>query len=173
MANIDLYFPKLLKYEGGFVNDPLDNGGATNKGVTIAVYKKMGYDNDKDGDIDVADLKLMSDEQGKEICKKLFWDKWQADKIISQSVAESLVEWVWGSGSYGIKIPQDLLGLVSDGVVGNRTLTAVNAQDQKTFHEQLRQRKLKFIDNIIKNNPSQKRFEKGWKRRINEFVFIS
>ena len=171
MANIDLYFPKLLRYEGGFVNDPLDNGGATNKGVTIAVYKKMGYDNDQDGDIDVADLKLMTDIQGKAICKKLFWDKWQADKIVSQSLAESLVEWIWGSGSCGIKIPQQLLGLKDDGVVGDKTLAAVNAQDPKVFHEQLRQRKLKFIDNIIKSNPSQKRFEKGWKRRINEFVF--
>lgn len=171
MANIDMYFPKLLRYEGGYVNDPLDKGGSTNKGVTIAVYKKMGYDNDKDGDIDVADLKLMTDSQGKEICKKLFWDRWQADKIINQPVAESLVEWVWGSGSYGIKIPQQLLGIDDDGVVGPATLAKVNTQDPKVFHEQLRQRKLKFIDNIIKSNPSQKRFEKGWKRRINEFVF--
>ena len=35
MANIDLYIPKLIKHEGGYVNHPLDKGGATKYGVTL------------------------------------------------------------------------------------------------------------------------------------------
>ena len=57
MAEIKKLAPWILKWEGNFVNDPLDRGGATNKGVTIAVWKAQGYDKDGDGDIDVADLK--------------------------------------------------------------------------------------------------------------------
>lgn len=35
MANINKLKPFILKWEGGFVDDPADLGGATNKGVTI------------------------------------------------------------------------------------------------------------------------------------------
>ena len=46
MANVDILLPFILKYEGGFVNDPADSGGATNKGVTIATWRSVGYDKD-------------------------------------------------------------------------------------------------------------------------------
>ena len=39
MTEIKNLAPWILKWEGNFVNDPLDKGGATNKGVTIAVWK--------------------------------------------------------------------------------------------------------------------------------------
>ena len=56
MANVDILLPFILKYEGGFVNDPADSGGATNKGVTIATWRSVGYDKDGDGDIDVQEI---------------------------------------------------------------------------------------------------------------------
>src|SRR3712207_7646428 len=47
MANVKILLPFILKWEGGFVNDPADSGGATNKGVTIATWKRCGYDKDR------------------------------------------------------------------------------------------------------------------------------
>jgi len=38
MANIAKLEPHILKWEGGWSNDPNDKGGPTMKGVTIAVY---------------------------------------------------------------------------------------------------------------------------------------
>ena len=38
MANYKVLVPFILKFEGGFVNDPHDRGGATNKGVTLATF---------------------------------------------------------------------------------------------------------------------------------------
>lgn len=55
MADVRKLLPFILKWEGEFVNDPLDKGGATNKGVTIATWRNVGYDKDGDGDIDVDD----------------------------------------------------------------------------------------------------------------------
>ena len=53
MANVYKLAPWIFKWEGGFVNDPDDLGGATNMGVTISTWKQVGYDKGGDGDIDV------------------------------------------------------------------------------------------------------------------------
>ena len=36
MADYQKLVPIIKKWEGGFVNDPSDSGGATNKGVTLS-----------------------------------------------------------------------------------------------------------------------------------------
>lgn len=171
MADIKLYFPKVLVHEGGYVNDPKDRGGATNLGVTLSTWKSMGYDKDGDGDIDENDIKLLTPDDAMMVCKVGYWDRWRADSIKNQSIAETLVEWVWGSGKWGIIIPQRILSVVEDGRVGMQTITAVNSVNQKWFHEKVRLAKLDFIHNLIKAHPEQERFRKGWIRRINEYEF--
>ena len=170
MSEIKNLAPWILKWEGGFVNDPLDRGGATNKGVTIAVWKAQGYDKDGDGDIDVADLKLISVDDATNIMKKNYWDRWKADQIKNQAIANTLVDWVWGSGAWGIKIPQRILGVKDDGIVGIKTLEALNKQNPKEFLEKLYLARFNFLDGIVASNPSQKRFIKGWKNRMNDLI---
>ena len=115
MVNVYKLAPWILKWEGGFVNDPADLGGATNMGVTIGTWKSCGYDKDGDGDIDVDDLHLLTREDVvNRVLKPHYWDRWKADEIKSQSVANILVDWVWASGAHGIKIPQRLLGVTVD-----------------------------------------------------------
>lgn len=171
MANIKFLAPKIAKWEGGFVNDKLDKGGATNMGITLATWKQVGYDKDGDGDIDANDIKLLNTTDFQAVLKK-YWDRWQADKIINQSVAEILVDWVWGSGKWGIIIPQRLIGVNDDGIVGPGTIAKLNAINQKELFQIIFNARIKFLDNIVKNNPSQVRFIKGWKNRLNEFKFI-
>ena len=173
MAEIKNLAPWILKWEGGFVNDPLDKGGATNKGVTIAVWKAQGYDKDGDGDIDVADLKLITAEDATMIMKKNYWDRWKADQIKNQAIANTLVDWVWGSGAWGIKIPQRILGVKDDGIVGIKTLEALNKQNPKEFLEKLYLARFNFLDGIVASNPSQKRFIKGWKNRMNDLILYN
>ena len=169
-TSVEKLAPFVLEHEGGFVNDPLDRGGATNKGVTIAVWKAQGYDKDGDGDIDVADLKLITEADVIMIMKKNYWDRWKADQIKNQAIANTLVDWVWGSGAWGIKIPQRILGVKDDGVVGIKTLEAINKQNPNKFLEKLYLARFNFLDGIVASNPSQKRFIKGWKNRMNDLI---
>lgn len=103
MADAQKLVPFILSWEGGYVNDPDDVGGATNKGITIATWRLHGCDNDGDGDIDADDLRIITNEQWMEIFKCQYWDRWKADEIENQSIANIVVDWVWASGVHGIK----------------------------------------------------------------------
>lgn len=169
MAKVEKLVPHILKWEGGFVNDPVDRGGATNKGVTFGTYKT--YRNSVGKGATVDDLKNITVSEWTAILKLMYWDLWRADLINNQSIANILVDWLWHSGSHGIKIPQRILGVAADGVVGGQTITAVNKADQRKLFDELKAARIEFFDDIIRRNPLQKRFEKGWKNRVNDFKF--
>lgn len=167
MTDVMILAPFILSFEGGFVNDPADRGGATNKGVTIATWRKVGYDKDGDGDIDVADLKLITDREAVDaVLRPHYWDRWKADQIESQSLANILVDWVWGSGAHGIKMPQRMLGVKPDGIVGPKTLAALNEADHKELFLAIKAERKEFFERIVTAKPSQKKFLKGWLRRL-------
>lgn len=167
MANHLLLIPKVLKWEGGFVNHPNDKGGATNKGVTLSTFRKY-FGKTKT----VNDLKNITNEQWQYIFKKGFWDRWKADLIKNQSIAELLVDWLYNSGTWGIKYPQQVLGVVPDGVVGPKTIAAINNySSQAELFYKLWNRRKKHYEDIVKRNPSQKVFLKGWMNRLNSFKY--
>ena len=68
MANSKILEPFILKWEGGFVNDKDDLGGATNMGVTLATYRSV-FGSKKT----VNDLKRMTRAQWGIIFKKFYW----------------------------------------------------------------------------------------------------
>lgn len=186
MANINPLAQFILSFEGGFVNDPADKGGATNRGVTIATWRAQGYDKDGDGDIDVQDLKLITADDATNIMRKNYWNRWRADEIKSQGIANILVDWLWSSGKYGIIIPQQVIGVTADGIVGPKTISAINSQNPSILFDKLKKRRRQYIDSIVANSVASykkkigrtptysetmkhtnKRFEAGWIRRLN------
>ncbi|MDD3229622.1 MAG: glycosyl hydrolase 108 family protein [Oscillospiraceae bacterium] len=170
MANINKLIPFILRWEGLFVNDPDDAGGATNKGVTLKTYEtycfRKGYPKPT-----VERLKNIPDSHWTEIIKTMYWDRWKADEIKSQSIANILVDWVWGSGKWGIIIPQRILGVEPDGVVGNITLSALNAREPKELFAAIKAARVNYIDDIIRKRPSNIKFKNGWMNRLNDIKF--
>ena len=166
MADYTKLVPFIKKWEGGFGNHPKDKGGATNKGVTLATYR-MVYGKNKTVD----DLKNMTDKEWEHIFKVFFWNKWKADEIKNQSIANILVDWVWMSGLGTIKKIQSLFGLTADGIVGNKTISYINSHDQEEVFNKIWNRRKSFYESLVNNNPSQKVFLKGWMNRLNTFKF--
>ncbi|MDE2595973.1 MAG: hypothetical protein KGL44_03750 [Sphingomonadales bacterium] len=83
---------KLLKTEGGFVDDPRDHGGATNFGISLRFLAsegafdgdgdgKLDFDLDMDGDIDGADIRRLSRDDAAAIYHQCFWQKVGAESL--------------------------------------------------------------------------------------------
>lgn len=185
MAKIEGIIPFLIFWETGVKDAPVDNenlfakarakgiskdladrGGATLAGVTIGTY--MDYCRRKGRPVpSEKELARLSYQEWLDILKVMFWDRWQADSIIDQRVAHMLVDWVWTSGAHGITLPQKALGVKADGIVGPKTLAAVNTRDPKKLFLILKRERIAHIDSICKSRPANCRFRTGWLRRIN------
>lgn len=165
MAKTVVLKPFIRSWEGGYANIPGDSGGATKWGVTIGTFRSV-YGKDKT----VADLKAMTEEQWDYIFRTRFWDKWKADGIDCQGIANLLVDWLWASGSYGIKLPQRILGVKIDGIVGPKTLEAINGFDnQELLFRELHAEREAFFRRIATG--AKKKFLKGWLNRNNAIRF--
>lgn len=162
--------PFIFKWEGGWSNHKNDKGGATNMGVTIATWKRHGYDKNRDGVIDAKDLKLITREDAIKILR-IYWNKWKADQIKNQSIANILVDWVWGSGVNSIKIPQRILGVKQDGIVGPKTIEAVNKYEQKILFDKIHKAREQYFRDICRRDNTQYVFLNGWLNRLNSFKF--
>jgi lysozyme family protein len=166
MAEFKEYAPKLLQFEGGYVNHPDDNGGPTNKGVTLATYRQYCGEEKT-----IKDLQNMSYGTWQNIMKDLYWDKCKADQIKNQSLAELIVDWCVNSGLLGIRKVQEVTGVKPDGVVGPKTLSAINGSDQELLFERIWKARQQFYINIVKKNPKQQIFMNGWMNRLLSFTF--
>ena len=117
------------------------------------------------------DLKNITDAQWIYIFKNGYWDKWKADKIDNQSVANILVDWVYLSGEATIKKVQRLLRVTEDGVVGNVTIARLNSLDAKILFDDIKKLRLEYIDEICRKRPQNIKFRNGWVRRLNNITY--
>mgnify|MGYP006329349403 FL=1 len=87
------------------------------------------------------------------------------------------MDWTWCSDSYGIKIPQSKLGVTIDGIVGEKTLCALNAlcdkDGAKNVFDMLVRERIGYIERICKSKPENKRFKDGWLNRASDMKFKS
>lgn len=166
MANFDNYAPKLKRWEGGFANDPNDTGGATMCGVTLATFR-LHYGQDKTE----ADLRAMTAAQWRHIMKGSFWDKCWADQIKSQAVAEIFVDWCINSGTGMIKKVQGIVGAKADGVMGPKTLAAINAANPRKLHFYIKSARAAYYEQIVRNRLANITFYDGWMNRLADFKY--
>lgn len=171
MADVARLVPHILKFEGGWSNDPDDIGGATNKGVTFKTYKHYCRMSSKPIP-SIGDLRRLTNEEFEDILKTMYWNACKADFIESQSVANAIVDWAWHSGTAtAVKEIQKVLNVTADGIIGNVTLAAINSRSPLPLFGAIQQARIAYLKRICNARPANQKFMKGWLRRVHDLYF--
>lgn len=170
MAKFEIAIPHTLVWEGGYVFHPADPGGETNMGITDRLDGKIDgmVDLDGDGYGDV-DIKGLTEDEAKQVYRRRFWDRMQGDKIESQLIANILFDGFVNCGFNGIRIMQRLLHLKDDGIVGPKTLAAINGADELLLYNRYKIERIKYYQDLAERKPALRVFLKGWMNRIQSF----
>lgn len=191
MARIESIIPHILKWEVGLkasekdlspqkmyesvakrgfhcVKD--DAGGPTMCGVTIGTFISWRIRNGKPKPT-VDDLKALDYLEWKEILISMFWGPTQADAIRNQSIAIMLADWRWVNGRQAIRDMQTAFALVPDGIVGPKTLSALNDNPAKEVFDILKIARIQSYHRIVSRRSSQMKFLKGWINRVESIMF--
>lgn len=67
-------------------------------------------------------------------------------------MANILVDGVWPSGRYGMTKVQQLLGVKVDGIVGEKTLAALNARNPLELFNTIKRARVALIEGIVAAN---------------------
>lgn len=149
-----------LQQEGGWADNPHDNGGCTMEGITLATYRDVSQNPDLTPD----DLRAISSAEVSTIYQLHFWniihglnlplgvDLMVFDQAVNAGVSRS------------VKILQKHIGETADGFLGPATLTAVLALDPTELVNGLADAQSAFYRSLS----NFKTFGKDWLRRVNE-----
>lgn len=163
IANIfDYAYGEIVLSEGGFSNFAWDNGGATNKGITIKTY--TDWRRIKHGIINttIDDLKNATDDEIKSIYKEWYWLAASCDKV-PQAIALLLFDGaVLSSPARSIKWLQAAVKANQDGIFGQSTLTKLNAAKVIDVIKDMEAERILFFT----GHEDFKIAGRGWIRRV-------
>lgn len=173
MADYTKAIRVVLEHEGGFVNDPVDPGGATNYGISLRWLSKQGLlgDFDHDGDVDVDDIRKMTRERAVELYYKEWWLKYGYYQLVHDDLATKVFDLAVNMGAkQSGKLLQRAIAqfdskIEIDGVVGPKTIIAANKIMGESLVVVLRMEAMEFYASLIKKNPEFEKYRRGWTRR--------
>lgn len=171
MADSKKLVPFILSWETDkYTNNKKDKGGPTKYGITLATWRRVGYDKNGDGVLNEEDVKLLTKDDFHRVFKQNFWNACKADKIQDQSVANMLVDFAYNSGvKRAATYLQLTLGITADGIIGNKTLFAINKSNGKRLFERFKKTREDYLKSIAKGE--QKDYLDGWLRRLSYITY--
>lgn len=159
-----------------FTDDPLDKGGATKYGISINFAQGTNdlemFDLDGDNEITKKDIKLLDSETALTVYKKYFWDVARLDSLTSDKKAFIFFDAIVNHGlrnATGLA-QRSLIDLGFkigfDRIYGKQTFGALEEVDEEKFIYMFLEKRKNFFEAIVRNDPSQNRFIRGWLNRV-------
>jgi lysozyme family protein len=147
--NFDIAFERLIGHEGGYVDHPSDPGGETKYGIS-----KRSYPGE--------DIKNMTLERAKLIYRRDFWGPAGCDAVPS-GIKFDLFDTAVNSGvRTAVRLLQRAVGETPDGILGPRTLAAVQSMEPARLIARFNGHRLDFMNDL----PTWPAFGRGWAQRI-------
>ncbi|RCS21509.1 hypothetical protein DUT91_23610 [Phyllobacterium salinisoli] len=149
----------VLKHEGGFVDDLVDPGGATNEGDTLATFRRY-----LNPGATVKDLKQITAAQVAWIYRQQYWEKIRGDELPS-GVDYAVFDFAVNSGpERAAKFLQGILGVAKDGQIGPQTIKAAHQTNAVQVINSLCDQRLTFLRSL----GIWSSFGRGWARRVKD-----
>lgn len=186
MADFNIAFELTSKFEGGYVDDPTDMGGETYKGIARKYnHKWPGWaiiDSLKGNNFPkILDTNEELQKLVKSLYKEKYWDVFYGNLIPDQSIANELYDCNVNMGNRSIQFLQIGLNILNregklyldvpaDAKFGKETFDALTTYLKTESATWLLSvmvllRGNHYI-NIVRNNPTQEKFIRGWLSRI-------
>jgi len=173
MSDFNLSIGVILKFEGGWVNNPVDPGGETNWGISMLMVRREGMTPAELGipDFNPGSMKLMTVDTAKKIYKKFFWDKFQYEKIYNQNVATKIFDVGVNCGpGRSHRMAQKAANqcgqsLKEDGILGPNSFAGINACDPALFLKAMAAEQLAYYTALVMAKPALRIFLNNWTRR--------
>ncbi len=178
MALLQYAMPTIFLQEGKFSNDPGDPGGPTNYGISLRFLKDADLefaDINHDGHIDIEDIKAMNVGDATKLYDIYFWSRYKYGLIDNQELATRLMSICINAGPMvahqavqrAIMSVNHNLVIIDDGVLGPKTITAINSCNRDAIIAAYKSEVSNFYRGLVQMKPQFAKYLKGWLNRVN------
>ncbi|MES3001323.1 MAG: glycosyl hydrolase 108 family protein [Pseudomonadota bacterium] len=155
----------ILRREGGYVDDVLDRGGATNFGVTQKTLARW-----RGHPVSREDVRTMLRSEAEDIYRAEYVRP-LLFALDDPKLFAHLVDCAINHGVGGAtKLLQRALGITADGAFGARSMAVYRMANKFILGDKLIVERSLYYVRIVKEDPSQLRFLEGWMKRCMEFL---
>ena len=146
----------VLKSEGGYVNNKLDPGGETNLGVTKRVWEEYtGHEADE------KTMRGLTPEKVAPLYEQRYWRPTYCEVLPRGLDFLVFSMGVNGGPGRAVKLLQQSIGCVPDGVVGNATMALIKQSNVADLIAKYSNARRTYYESL--NKPM---FIKGWLARV-------
>lgn len=179
--NFDKSFDELIKLEFNNRYDALHKNDGENGYTFMGIYESAHpnwqgwnfiykYKNSHET-IEKASAEAYKDtylrELVKEFYKTEFWDKMNLDKLNNARTADLIFKFAVNTGiKRAVKYAQTIADVRTDGLIGGKTIKALNSLDAAAFEKKYKDIFKKFYNYLVEKNPKYKKFSVGWQKRV-------
>ena len=147
----------VLKSEGGFVNHPSDPGGMTNLGVTKRVWQEYtGHEADE------KEMRSLTPEKVAPLYEQKYWRPCYGE-VLPRGLDFVVFSMGVNAGpGRSVKLLQQSIGCVPDGIIGPRTRELISTSNTATLITKFSEARREYYKSL-KTFPT---FGKGWLNRV-------